>query len=405
MPTAPTEQPCSPGARKSQPRMKSLVRPFRRLAAPRPVPPVRLSHNTAISPTVTATTVEPVTAWLDEFGSALRDGDTAGAAALFHSEDSYWRDLVSFSWNLATFEGRDEIGAALAATTPAAKPSCFTLQGEPTVADTHVEGWFTFETEVGRGKGLVRLKDGKAWTLLTTMQELKGFEEGNDANGNRPRGVVHGSHAGRLSWLEQKTLDEESLGYDADNQPYVVIIGGGQGAIALGARLKQLNVPAIIIEKNERAGDSWRKRYRSLCLHDPVWYDHLPYLPFPENWPVFSPKDKIGDWLEMYTKIFGELSHKQSPPQPDSQGGSDSHRLLVFFSELNYWSSSTVTSASFNEDTSEWSVNVSRGSHAGYPHVDKLVTLKPTHVVMATGMSGFANMPIFVGEETFNGSL
>jgi hypothetical protein len=78
--------------------------------------------------------------------------------------------------------------------------------------------------------------------------------------------------------------------------------------IALGARLRRLNVPAIIIEKNERPGDSWRKRYKSLCLHDPVWYDHLPYLPFPEHWPVFSSKDKIADWLEMYTRVM-ELNY------------------------------------------------------------------------------------------------
>ena len=63
--------------------------------------------------------------------------------------------------------------------------------------------------------------------------------------------------------------------------------------------------PTIIVERNERPGDSWRKRYKSLCLHDPVWYDHLPYIKFPENWPVFSPKDKIGDWLEMYTQGDG----------------------------------------------------------------------------------------------------
>jgi putative flavoprotein involved in K+ transport len=67
-------------------------------------------------------------------------------------------------------------------------------------------------------------------------------------------------------------------------------------------------VPTIIVEKNARPGDSWRKRYKSLCLHDPVWYDHLPYIAFPKNWPVFSPKDKIGDWLEMYAKVM-ELNY------------------------------------------------------------------------------------------------
>ncbi|TJW28338.1 MAG: NAD(P)/FAD-dependent oxidoreductase, partial [Mesorhizobium sp.] len=101
---------------------------------------------------------------------------------------------------------------------------------------------------------------------------------------------------------EEREKEAAELGFVS--QPYTLIIGGGQGGIALGARLRQLGVPAIIVEKNERAGDSWRRRYKSLCLHDPVWYDHLPYIDFPRNWPVFSPKDKIGDWLEMYTKVM-----------------------------------------------------------------------------------------------------
>ena len=70
-------------------------------------------------------------------------------------------------------------------------------------------------------------------------------------------------------------------------------------------------MPAVVVEKNERAGDSWRKRYASLCLHDPVWYDHMPYLPFPDHWPVFTPKDRMGDWLEMYVKVM-ELDYRAS---------------------------------------------------------------------------------------------
>ena len=91
-----------------------------------------------------------------------------------------------------------------------------------------------------------------------------------------------------------------------------MVIGGGQGGIALGARLRQLDVPALVIDRHERPGDQWRKRYKSLCLHDPVWYDHLPYLPFPKNWPVFAPKDKIADWLEMYTRVM-EVPYWSSP--------------------------------------------------------------------------------------------
>ena len=147
--------------------------------------------------------------------------------------------------------------------------------------------------------------------------------------------------------------EAEKLGYET--QPYVLIIGGGQGAIGLGARLRQLGVPTIIVEKNERAGDSWRKRYKSLCLHDPVWYDHLPYLDFPKNWPVFSPKDKIGDWLEMYAKVM----------------------------ELNYWTKTTAKSAKFDPKKKEWTVVVDRDG--------KKVTLQPKQLVFATGMSSKPN--------------
>ena len=88
-------------------------------------------------------------------------------------------------------------------------------------------------------------------------------------------------------------------------QPYCLIVGGGQGGLALAARLKQLGVPTLIVDALPRPGDGWRRRYRSLCLHDPVWYDHMPYLPFPDNWPVYTPKDKMGDWLEAYASDHG----------------------------------------------------------------------------------------------------
>src|SRR5690606_6733687 len=132
-----------------------------------------------------------------------------------------------------------------------------------------------------------------------------------------------GHGVGTKAWKEDREEEIASLGYT--RQPYVLIIGGGQGGIALGARLRQLNVPTIIVEKNDRPGDSWRKRYKTLCLHDPVWYDHLPYIDFPKNWPVFSPKDKIGDWLEFYTKVM----------------------------ELNYWTRTTAKKATWDDKAKE----------------------------------------------------
>jgi putative flavoprotein involved in K+ transport len=237
--------------------------------------------------------------WLDELAAALARGDVDTATALF-GDECYWRDLVSFTWNIRTVEGRDGIAAMLAATLPPTRPFSFALKGEAETAGGLVEAWFTFETAVARGIGHLRLKDGKGYTFLTTITELKGHEEKRGAT--REPGVVHGAIRNRTTWLEERERAAAALG--TTEQPYVVIIGGGQGGIALGARLKRLGVPTVIVEKNPRPGDSWRNRYRTLVLHDPVWYDHLPYIPFPDHWPVFSPKDKIGDWLEMYVRVM-----------------------------------------------------------------------------------------------------
>ena len=311
---------------------------------------------------MSSTPSQLVQAWLDSFSAAIDGGDFAAAAAGF-GDDSYWRDLISFAWNIKTAEGPAAIHSMLEATMPGAKPSHWKLQGEGSEAGGVTEGWFTFETATGRGRGQLRIIGGKVWTLLTTLQELKGFEEARGET--RPRGVEHGPHAGRKSWAEARAEEERTLGFD--KQPYVLIIGGGQGGIALGARLKKLNVPAIIIEKNERPGDSWRNRYKSLCLHDPVWYDHLPYLPFPDNWPVFAPKDKIGDWLEMYTKVM----------------------------ELNYWASTVCKQARWNDQAGEWEVTVE--------HKGESVVLRPKQLVFATGMSAVPSMPSYAGQEAFSG--
>ncbi|MEL6999976.1 MAG: NAD(P)/FAD-dependent oxidoreductase [Pseudomonadota bacterium] len=301
---------------------------------------------------------------LKTFGDALERGDIDTAVAQF-ADTCFWRDLVSFTWNIRTMEGPDQIRAMLESQLGSINPSAWALNPDEAVTDEGgiTTAWFSFETGVSRGYGIVRLQGDKIWTLLTSMVELKGHEE--PKNFHRPLGAKHGHGKHRPTWKEEREDEAKSLGYTT--QPYCVIIGGGQGGIALGARMRQLGVPTIIIEKNERPGDSWRNRYKSLCLHDPVWYDHLPYLPFPTNWPVFSPKDKIGDWLEMYTRIM----------------------------ELNYWARSEAKSASYDEGSGEWTIVVDRDGEE--------VVLKPKQLVLATGMSGKANVPNFPGMDTFQG--
>jgi len=303
---------------------------------------------------------------LDRLNAALEEGDIKAATALF-TTDSYWRDLVAVTWNLKTVEGQDAVGEMLLHQLDKTQPNTFRLQdGElPVEEDGVTTAWVTFETKAGRGWGLMRLKDDRIWTLLTALQELKGFEENRGKA--RPMGAEHGAQKNRLSWKERREAEEASLGYDT--QPYTVIIGGGQGGIALGARLRQLGVPTIVLDKHDRPGDQWRSRYKSLCLHDPIWYDHLPYIKFPDNWPVFTPKDKVGDWLEMYTKVM----------------------------EINYWTRSEVVKAAYDESAGTWTVEVNRDGET--------VILEPTQLVLATGMSGKPNVPNFPGMDSFKGEI
>lgn len=303
-----------------------------------------------------------VIAWLDRFEAALRAHDAAGTAELF-AETCFWRDLVAFTWNITTLEGRGAIRAMLQAQLGAVTPGSFTLEEPATEADGVTEAWIAFETASLRGRGYLRLKGEEAWTLLTAARELKGFEE--PGGRRRERGVHHGVEPGRRSWSERRRDEEAELG--RTRQPYALVVGGGQGGIALGARLKRLGVPALIVDKHDRPGDQWRSRYKSLHLHDPVWYDHLPYLPFPDHWPVFAAKDKIGDWLEMYTKVM----------------------------ELNYWSKTEVHSARYDATAGEWVVELTRDGER--------LTVRPKQLVLATGMSGVPNLPTYPGMERFQG--
>jgi cation diffusion facilitator CzcD-associated flavoprotein CzcO len=312
--------------------------------------------------------------WLREFGAALERQDAATAAALF-APDGWWRDLLALTWDLRTFHGASAITGALGTATASMAPRRFESEdGKAPVlvedpSSRWIQAFFRFETAVGRGRGFVRLTPApddswKAWTVLTALDELKGFEE--RVGPRRVKGVVHGEQEARRTWPEQRTSESEFV----DGDPQVVVVGGGQAGLTIAARLKQLGVPTLVLEKNDRIGDNWRRRYRSLVLHDPVWYDHLPYLPFPSNWPVFTPKDKLASWFEGYAAAL----------------------------ELDVWTGTTVLGGDYDESTARWNVQVRRAD--GSERV-----LHPDHLVLATGMSGVPKTPKIPGRATFNGMV
>lgn len=307
-------------------------------------------------------------AWLDQLEAATgaENPEDAGVqvAALFEPS-GFWRDLISFTWNLHTAEGRDEIARMVRETHPACRITNAEITEEADEGDGITRVQFTCETQDFKVRGVLRLRDGLAWTLLTSGRELKNFPERTGRN--RDLGAQHGPELDPENWADKREKRRASIG--VTDQPYVLIIGGGQGGIALGARLKRQGVPALIVDKQSNPGDQWRGRYHSLCLHDPVWYDHLPYLPFPDDWPVFTPKDKMGDWLEHYVGIM----------------------------DLDYWTDTEVTGATFNDAEGRWDVTVIRDGEQR--------TIHPVQLVFATGMSGVPNRPQLPGQENFKGEI
>jgi cation diffusion facilitator CzcD-associated flavoprotein CzcO len=312
--------------------------------------------------------------WLAQFESALTDGDAL--KALFH-RDSFWRDVLALSWKLQTLNGADAILKELPALAVRALPKNFRIDPDRAAprrvrrAGTNcIEAIFKFETAVGRGHGILRLIPDqahgnrlKAWTLLTALEELKGFEE--QLERSRPRGQAYSRDFRGPNWLDQRNA---SAGY-ADRDPTVLVVGGGQAGLAIAARLKQLHVDTLIVDRWPRIGDNWRKRYHALTLHNQVQVNHLPYMPFPPSWPVYIPKDKLANWFEAYVDAM----------------------------ELNYWTSTEFVSAAYDEAQARWTVALRRDSTTRDMH--------PRHIVMATGVSGIPNLPDIPSLKNFAGPV
>jgi len=315
--------------------------------------------------------------WLAQFEEALGKSDAALLKTLFHP-DSYWRDVLALSWNIQTLNGRDAILKALPPLARSVEPSGFAIapgRAAPRkvmrAGTNAIEAIFKFETKVGRGSGIIRLipdaDDGnrlKAWTLLTELGELKGFEE--QLGVARPRGNAYSRDFRGPNWLDLRKASAEY----ADRDPTVLVIGGGQSGLSIAARLKQLNVDTLIVDREQRIGDNWRKRYHALTLHNQVQVNHLPYLHFPPNWPTYIPKDKLANWFEAYVEAM----------------------------ELNFWTETEFEGGSYDEQQGRWTVTLRRADGGNR-------TMHPRHVVLATGVSGIPSVPEIAGLKDFAGQV
>src|SRR5947208_5584393 len=242
--------------------------------------------------------------WLADFEQALAAPNDAGSRALF-PPDCHWRDVLALTWTIQTLGGRDAVVSALKQWAARARPKGFRIAENRTPprrvtrgGTATIEAILAFETDGGHCNGVVRLiEDGgapKAWTLLTARDQIKGHEE-QFGRTRRPDKVYSRDFRGP-NWLDQRKTSTEY----ADRDPVVLVVGGGQAGLSIAARLSQLQVDTLIVDRGQRIGDNWRNRYRALTLHNQVQVNHLPYMPFPPNWPTYIPKDKLAGWFEAY---------------------------------------------------------------------------------------------------------
>ena len=316
---------------------------------------------------------ELVARWLSELDRALQRESRAAVASLI-AADGHWRDLLAFTWSITPKQGAEEIAALMVGKQPTAKVRGFTI-AEGRTPPRHVqragvdviEGIFQFETTIGRGFGVVRLlanDPGKAFQLMTSLHELKGFEE--KIGKRRPTGEAFSRNFGGTNWTEQRIAAQAYT----DREPVVLIVGGGQAGLSLAATLGRIGVDTLVVDRFPRVGDCWRQRYHSLALHNDTIYNHLPYMPFPSSWPTYLPKDMVGDWFEAYAWAM----------------------------EINFWTGTEFVTGAYDDASGRWNATLRRADGTER-------ALHPKHLVFANGLVGEPRIPELPGLKDFKGDV
>ena len=182
----------------------------------------------------------------------------------------------------------------------------------------------------------------------------------------RPRGRSYSRDFRGPNWLDRRKSAAAYVGRD----PAVLVVGGGQAGLSTAARLAQLQVDTLIVDRAPRIGDNWRKRYHALTLHNQVQVNHLPTMPFPPSWPTYIPKDKLAAWFEAYVEAM----------------------------ELNYWPATELVGGRYDEQERQWSAFLRQADGTERE-------MRPRQVVMATGVSGIPSVPDIPSLHNFAGTV
>ncbi|KAK9459232.1 uncharacterized protein V1516DRAFT_686999 [Lipomyces oligophaga] len=334
-----------------------------------PVPPPSVLPSNDISSSLSNSEVHEIASnWTERFNAAVTTADAAAFDKLF-ALSGYWRDVIAFTSDIRSIAkpnikqaASDRLSIAAARDVTITSPLPVVARPFPDVS--FIEIHFTFDSKIGPGVGVAKLipeQEGPytAWVVFTTLDGIHGSPELTGAH------RIRGAHNTKQSYDAIRSQEVENA------SPEVIIVGGGHNGLEVAARLNSLGIKSLVIDKYARIGDNWRLRYRSLSLHDPVWANHLAYMPFPPTWPIFTPSGKLANFLEYYVDVL----------------------------EINVWTSSSVVPEKTFFDSGKWTVTINRD---GVEHCFAV-----SHLVMATGLGGgLPKMPPpFKGQNVFKKPL
>ncbi|KAF5617232.1 K+ transport flavoprotein [Fusarium tjaetaba] len=291
--------------------------------------------------------LDQATAVIKAFHDALRDNDIQALKDCFFADQAYWKDALAFTYHLRTFYTPPVIAANLLETNKMRGPSMrWNMEGAVFIAATPVLQFIdvalsfrTLSPAASCSARIVLLPvegsegslEWKIWILSTKLENLDVRPE-NESLLQSPGRNISGM---------------------TDIDTDVLIIGGGNAAAALAARLKAYGVESIMAERNARVGDNWAKRYDCMKFHVPTSFCDMPYMSYPEElWGLHRlSKDELANHLSQYVASFN----------------------------LNVITSATIRSTVYDTTSAKWKIELQT------PAGGVVVTAK--QLVQATGVS------------------
>ncbi|RAH46720.1 putative flavoprotein [Aspergillus brunneoviolaceus CBS 621.78] len=319
---------------------------LRKMMAQQPLPALEPNLIDPETMTGDAPTVQ-AHAVLNRLNTALSSKNVEALQSCFYASQAYWKDQLALTYHLRTFNRPGVIAAAMLETAPLRGLGDVSVDGgavfipaTPTLQFIDCGIRFRTSSPAATGKGKVVLLpvqtaektiEWKIWVLSTMLESLD----------------LHPEDQGLLQGLSKEYGDAERFETD------VFIIGGGNAAAALAARLKTLGVESVMAERNSQVGDNWARRYDCMRFHIPTSFCNFPFMPYgPElQSPHLLSRDDLAEQVRRYVATF----------------------------QLNVITSAQIQSTQYNQATQQWQIKIQT------PTAQRTAIAK--HLVLATGIA------------------